>query len=65
VSFLPGGQLQLGFAGAVGGNYVLQASTNLATWTPIATNLASTNFFNLADPSATNFPIRFYRVWLQ
>jgi hypothetical protein len=40
----------------------LQASTNLQTWTPISTNTATTNAFNLLDPNATNFPYRFYRV---
>ena len=53
---------QLGFAGAAGSSYVLQASTNLSTWTPISTNTATTNLFNLMDPKATNFPRRFYRV---
>ncbi|MEJ0088583.1 MAG: chitobiase/beta-hexosaminidase C-terminal domain-containing protein [Limisphaerales bacterium] len=53
---------QLGFAGSSGGNYVLQASTNLTDWTPLSTNLATTNFFNLFDNDATNFPKRFYRV---
>jgi hypothetical protein len=54
VGFLPNQQLQLGFLGVTGSNYVLQASTNLTTWTPISTNTATTN--------ATNFPHRFYRV---
>ena len=53
---------QLGFAGTTGSNYVLQASTNLVNWTPLSTNLATTNLFNLIDPRASNFPARFYRV---
>ncbi len=53
---------QLGFAGTSGQNYVLQATTNFTDWTPLSTNLATTNFFNLFDNSATNFPYRFYRV---
>ncbi len=56
---------QLGFAGATGSNYVLQASTNLVNWVPLSTNVASTNLFNLFDPGATNFPYRFYRVLQQ
>jgi uncharacterized repeat protein (TIGR03806 family) len=63
--FLPGQQFQLGFAGVTGSNYVLQASTNLINWTPISTNNATTNFFNLLDPDATNFQERFYRVLQQ
>ncbi len=60
--FLPNQQFQMGFAGVIGSNYVLEASTNLFDWTPISTNMAATNFFNLLDPNATNFPRRFYRV---
>ena len=56
---------ELGFAGVTGSNYVLQASTNLINWTPISTNNATTNFFNLLDPDATNFQERFYRVLQQ
>ena len=63
--FLPGQQFQLGFAGVSNDTYVLEASTNLINWTPISTNTASTNFFNLCDPNATNFQNRFYRVLLQ
>ena len=55
-------QFQLGFLGATGSNYVLQASTNLLNWTAISTNTATTNAFFLYDPSATNFSQRFYRV---
>jgi len=65
VGFLSGQPFQLGFAGAAGGNYVLDASTDLVTWVPISTNTATTNAFNLFDPDATNFPFRFYRVQKQ
>ncbi len=61
-SFLPGGQFQLGLAGVPGKTYVLQASTNLTDWTPLSTNLATTNTFNLSDPGAATFPKRFYRT---
>ena len=60
--FLTNQQFQLGFVGVIGSNYVLQATTNFLTWTPISTNTAITNQFNLLDPKATNFPFRFYRV---
>ena len=62
VGFLANRQLQLDFVGATGSNYVLQASTNLTTWTPISTNTALTNQLFLLDPSATNYPYRYYRV---
>jgi hypothetical protein len=45
-----------------GQTYVLQASTNLTDWTPLSTNLATTNQVNLFDPAASNFPLRFYRT---
>jgi len=60
--WLAGGQLQLGFFGVPGSNYVLSATTNFINWTPVATNLAPTNLFNFFDPGASNYPYRFYRV---
>ncbi len=56
---------QLGFFGTAGSNYVLQATTNFVNWTPIATNTAITNQFNLFDVKATNYSYRFYRVLRQ
>jgi uncharacterized repeat protein (TIGR03806 family) len=63
--FLANNQFQLGFFGNTGSNYVLQATTNFTTWTPVSTNTALTNLFQLVDPGATNFPYRFYRVFQQ
>ena len=54
--------VQMGFMGASGNTYMLEASTNLLNWTPISTNMAETNLFNLLDPNASNFQNRFYRV---
>jgi uncharacterized repeat protein (TIGR03806 family) len=65
VNFLPNQQLQLGFAGVVGSNYVLQATTNFSTWTPVANITAVTNWFNFLDTNAMNFPYRYYRVLQQ
>jgi hypothetical protein len=59
------GGFQLRFAVAPGGNYVLQASTNLLDWTSISSNTTSTNLLNLFDSNASNFPSRYYRVLLQ
>ena len=64
-SFLTNQQLQLGFVGVPGSNYVLQATTNFSTWTPISTNSDVTNPFNFFDPKATNYPYRYYRVQQQ
>ena len=64
-AFIGNGQFQLGFAGMINSNYVLQATTNLINWTPISTNTAVTSPINLSDPKATNYPYRFYRVQQQ
>jgi len=63
--FSTNGQFQLGFSGVAGNSYILEATTNLLDWTPLGTNLASTNLFDLFDPNATDFPYRFYRVLQQ
>ncbi|HWF20190.1 MAG TPA: hypothetical protein VG754_13045, partial [Verrucomicrobiae bacterium] len=57
---------QMQLSGAVAGsNYVLQATTNFITWTPLNTNLAGSNTFNLIDSAASNYPYRFYRILQQ
>jgi uncharacterized repeat protein (TIGR03806 family) len=53
---------KLQFVGAAGSNYVLEATTNFTTWVPLATNTAVSNVFILSDTSASNYPMRFYRV---
>jgi uncharacterized repeat protein (TIGR03806 family) len=64
-NFTTNNQFQLSFHGAPGSNYVLQATTNFVDWTSLSTNTATTNFFILIDPTAANFPFRFYRVLQQ
>ena len=45
--------------------YVIQTSTNLAAWTPLATNIPSAEGFTWLDADATNAPRKFYRpAWL-
>jgi len=63
--FTTNNAFQAGFFGAAGSNYVLQATTNFIHWTPLTTNLGTTNQINLMDPMATNFQYRFYRVLQQ
>jgi transglutaminase-like putative cysteine protease len=43
------------------GSIVLQTSTNLTAWSPVATNAANGNAINYSFPN-TNAPRRFYRV---
>jgi hypothetical protein len=46
----------------VGLTYVIQASSDFQTWTPIATNVATTGSATFTDAEATNNPTRFYRA---
>jgi hypothetical protein len=62
------GGFNLRASGQATSNYVFQATTNTASanWLNLSTNAAGTNGnFNLSDPSATNFPSRFYRLLRQ
>jgi mono/diheme cytochrome c family protein len=61
-SFGANHQFQVGVAGIAGDTYVLEGSTNLINWTPLGTNVAPANDFNLYDTNAVNYPYRFYRV---
>jgi hypothetical protein len=40
---------------------ILQASTDLSSWTSISTNVSATNTLTVSDNEATNFPQRYYR----
>ena len=55
------GAFQLQFLAVPGSNYVLETSTNLADWTPLATNPATTNLMQFVDPGSSNYPSRYYR----
>jgi uncharacterized repeat protein (TIGR03803 family) len=52
---------QLELTGAAGASYVLEASTNLVTWTPLITNATPSGFLLLTDTNAGNYGQRFYR----
>jgi uncharacterized repeat protein (TIGR01451 family) len=57
------GQLHATLSGEPGLTYVVQASTNLTTWTPVATNtLPGSGLFKFVDADAPNFGHRFYRA---
>jgi uncharacterized repeat protein (TIGR03806 family) len=59
--WLTNGWLQSSLQGSAGRSYVIEGSTNLATWLPLLTNSPVSNLLQFVDPSATNFPSRFYR----
>jgi uncharacterized delta-60 repeat protein len=51
-------------AGTAGQTFVVETSTNLSLWTPLATNTLATSTTNFFDFSATNWPWNFYRLRL-
>jgi len=58
---------QFGFnlAGLAGQTVVIEASTDLLNWIPLATNLFGPSPFYFCDPGSTNLPLSFYRGRLQ
>jgi hypothetical protein len=56
------GQFAFLVTGTVGSNYVVQASSDLKTWSAVATNAAP---FTFNDPNASSFSQRFYRAYFQ
>ncbi|MBC8096157.1 MAG: hypothetical protein H7Y43_10120, partial [Akkermansiaceae bacterium] len=51
-------------SGSAGPDYIIQASTNLATWAGIFTNFSAVPPFQFNDTNALQFPNRNYRVRL-
>ena len=57
------GSVTLNCSGTAGVNYTAQASTDLTTWTNIATNVAdATGQLQVTDAAAATLPARFYRL---
>ena len=54
-----------GLSVTVGRTYVVEASSNTTSWTPIATNMALNANEVFTDTSAANFSSRFYRVMMR
>jgi uncharacterized delta-60 repeat protein len=51
--------------GSSGSTVVVEGSTDLTGWTPIATNVLSSSALYFSDPDYASFACRFYRVRLQ
>lgn len=68
VAVLPAGnigqnQIELNFSGSANNSYSVWASTNLVNWEwEGPANETLPGQFQFLDPSATNFPTRFYRI---
>lgn len=63
VAKMPSGAIQLSLVGITPGRTnIIEASTNLLSWIPVLTNVATTNTFALVDTDAINFNRRFYRL---
>ena len=60
-----GGEFGFNLNGVAGQTVVIEASTDLASWSGLATNLLGAGPLYWSDPEATNFLARFYRarVW--
>jgi hypothetical protein len=57
------GTFQFTVSGAVGGTYVILASSNLVNWFPLSTNtIPGGGLVTISDPAAKNYAKRFYRA---
>jgi large repetitive protein len=54
--------MALEFTGEIGRVFEIHASTNLTSWTWLATVTNQTGQILYTDPQATNYPMRFYRA---
>jgi hypothetical protein len=61
---LAAGNFTLRINGSVGPSYILQASSDLITWTALSTNTPSLMPFTVIDTNAGSFNHRFYRALL-
>ena len=61
-SYPAGGSFQAQFSATPGKTYVLEGSTDLTQWVPVATNTPVASPFTWTDFGSSNYPVRFYRV---
>ncbi|HEV2694999.1 MAG TPA: PKD domain-containing protein, partial [Verrucomicrobiae bacterium] len=55
-------KFHINIAGTDGLSYVIDATTNMKTWTPVFTNMTSGGLLMFTDTVTTNLPFRFYRA---
>jgi hypothetical protein len=60
-----GSQFNLNLVGELGRTVVIEGSTNLANWAPLATNLLGSDPIPFTDPESSQFSQRFYRLMLR
>jgi hypothetical protein len=59
---VPSNQFGFTVSWATNLSVIIQASSDLANWSPVTTNVLSGGTFYFSDPQWTNYPRRFYRV---
>lgn len=60
---LSAGNFSFTLAGAPSATYIIEASTDLVNWTPVATNtLPQNGVLQIGDPLGNAFPLRYYRA---
>jgi sulfatase modifying factor 1 len=64
ISTTPNGIMQLAGVISPGTTNILEASTDLTTWVPLATLISTNKLVTLLDNAATNYSARFYRLIL-
>jgi pimeloyl-ACP methyl ester carboxylesterase len=62
ISTTQNGTMQIAVVSSPGTTNILEASTNLITWVPIATQISSNWLVTFLDNSASTYPVRFYRL---
>jgi hypothetical protein len=58
-------QAQLSLFGMTGQRQVVEVSSNLTQWLPLATNLTATNDFRRTETNTSPHAARFYRAVVQ
>ena len=61
-TLIPGAAFQFGVVGATNQTCVIEASSDLLNWVPLATNSSASGSFTFSDATAANLAARFYRV---